>query len=128
MSNIEELKRISTQVRRDIVRMVTMAKSGHPGGSMSSAGEGMPKAATHSSCPPVTLHRFTIRCFQGPDIFQSPSLRHSDSSGPDFRDILVSKLGFPAFIRHQVLLARGFLQPAGLHWERNLTKMEIRYM
>ena len=37
MSNIEELKRISTQVRRDIVRMVTMAKSGHPGGSMSSA-------------------------------------------------------------------------------------------
>ena len=33
----EQLKQISTQVRRDIVRMVTAAKSGHPGGSMSSA-------------------------------------------------------------------------------------------
>jgi len=32
----EELKSIATQVRRDILRMVSMAKSGHPGGSMSS--------------------------------------------------------------------------------------------
>ena len=32
----EELKNIATQVRRDILRMVCMAKSGHPGGSMSS--------------------------------------------------------------------------------------------
>lgn len=32
----EELKKIASQVRRDIVRMVTGAKSGHPGGSMSS--------------------------------------------------------------------------------------------
>ena len=37
MANIQELQRISTQVRRDIIRMVTQAKSGHPGGSMSSA-------------------------------------------------------------------------------------------
>ncbi len=37
MVKIEELQRISTQIRRDIVRMVTSAKSGHPGGSMSSA-------------------------------------------------------------------------------------------
>ena len=37
MTNIEGLKKISSQVRRDIVRMVTDAKSGHPGGSMSSA-------------------------------------------------------------------------------------------
>ena len=37
MTNIQELQRISTQVRRDIIRMVTNAKSGHPGGSMSSA-------------------------------------------------------------------------------------------
>ncbi len=33
----EELTRIASQVRRDIVRMVTLASSGHPGGSMSSA-------------------------------------------------------------------------------------------
>ena len=37
MANINELQRISSQLRRDIVRMVTKAKSGHPGGSMSSA-------------------------------------------------------------------------------------------
>lgn len=37
MSNIKELQNISSQVRRDIIRMVTKAKSGHPGGSMSSA-------------------------------------------------------------------------------------------
>lgn len=37
MASIDELKRISSQVRRDIIRMVTSAGSGHPGGSMSSA-------------------------------------------------------------------------------------------
>ncbi|MBO8445389.1 MAG: transketolase [Bacteroidetes bacterium] len=37
MANIDELQRISSQVRRDIIRMVTSAGSGHPGGSMSSA-------------------------------------------------------------------------------------------
>lgn len=37
MANTNELKRISSQVRRDIIRMVTSAGSGHPGGSMSSA-------------------------------------------------------------------------------------------
>ena len=37
MANIDELKRISSQVRRDIIRMVTSAASGHPGGSLSSA-------------------------------------------------------------------------------------------
>lgn len=37
MATTDELKRISSQVRRDIIRMVTDAKSGHPGGSMSSA-------------------------------------------------------------------------------------------
>lgn len=34
MANIEELTKIASQVRRDIVRMVTTAKSGHPGGSL----------------------------------------------------------------------------------------------
>ena len=37
MKSIQELEKISSQVRRDIVRMVSKAKSGHPGGSMSSA-------------------------------------------------------------------------------------------
>ncbi|WP_103327600.1 transketolase [Bacteroidetes bacterium endosymbiont of Geopemphigus sp.] len=34
MSNIESLKRICTQTRRDILRMVHGAKSGHPGGAL----------------------------------------------------------------------------------------------
>jgi transketolase len=34
MTNIDELKRLSTQVRRDIVRMVHAVASGHPGGSL----------------------------------------------------------------------------------------------
>ena len=37
MTKVEELKRIASQVRRDIIRMVTGAQSGHPGGSLSSA-------------------------------------------------------------------------------------------
>lgn len=36
MCEANQLSKISTQVRRDILRMVTLAKSGHPGGSMSS--------------------------------------------------------------------------------------------
>jgi len=34
MAEINELKRIASQVRRDIVRMVHGAQSGHPGGSL----------------------------------------------------------------------------------------------
>ena len=37
MKNIKELEKTASQVRRDIVRMVSQANSGHPGGSMSSA-------------------------------------------------------------------------------------------
>ncbi|MCO5248974.1 MAG: transketolase [Chitinophagales bacterium] len=37
MAEIDQLKRTATQVRRDIVRMVGNAKSGHPGGSLGCA-------------------------------------------------------------------------------------------
>ena len=37
MATKEELIKISSQVRRDIIRMVTASQSGHPGGSLSSA-------------------------------------------------------------------------------------------
>lgn len=37
MKTIEELKSLATQVRRDILRMVHGAKSGHPGGSLGCA-------------------------------------------------------------------------------------------
>ncbi|MDR0972116.1 MAG: transketolase [Bacteroidales bacterium] len=35
MNKVEELERIALQVRRDIIRMVFNAQSGHPGGSLS---------------------------------------------------------------------------------------------
>ena len=35
--NIQELKQMAMQVRRDIIRMVSHAKSGHPGGSLGCA-------------------------------------------------------------------------------------------
>jgi transketolase len=34
ISDIAELKRICSQVRRDIIRMTHGAQSGHPGGSL----------------------------------------------------------------------------------------------
>ena len=37
MHTINELEKIATQVRRDIIRMVHAAKSGHPGGSLGCA-------------------------------------------------------------------------------------------
>lgn len=37
MKNITELEKLATQVRRDIIRMVHQAKSGHPGGSLGCA-------------------------------------------------------------------------------------------
>jgi transketolase len=37
MASIQELKNISSQVRRDIVRMVHQVQSGHPGGSLGCA-------------------------------------------------------------------------------------------
>lgn len=37
MNQLENLENISSQVRRDIIRMVSKVNSGHPGGSMSSA-------------------------------------------------------------------------------------------
>lgn len=37
MKTVKELQTIATQVRRDILRMTTAAKSGHPGGSLGTA-------------------------------------------------------------------------------------------
>ena len=34
MADIEQLKKIASQVRRDIIRMVHAPQSGHPGGSL----------------------------------------------------------------------------------------------
>ena len=34
-SNVQELQAIAKKTRRDIIEMITAAKSGHPGGSLS---------------------------------------------------------------------------------------------
>lgn len=84
----EELQRIASQVRRDIIRMVHSAKSGHPGGSLSST-EIMTslyfnvmkhdpanwkrdaKGTMPSFFPPDTLHRYIIQYLRVPDISTS---------------------------------------------------------
>ena len=37
MTNLNELKKLATQVRRDILRMTHAVQSGHPGGSLGCA-------------------------------------------------------------------------------------------
>ncbi len=37
MADIKYLTKVATQVRRDIIRMINLAKSGHPGGALSAA-------------------------------------------------------------------------------------------
>ena len=37
MATISELEKISTQVRRDVLRMIHAVKSGHPGGALGCA-------------------------------------------------------------------------------------------
>ena len=57
MQTNDQLKAISTQVRRDILRMVCMAKSGHPGGSMSSTDILVSLYFNHMNQNPATWRR-----------------------------------------------------------------------
>ncbi|MBP5332595.1 MAG: transketolase [Bacteroidales bacterium] len=57
MQTKDQLKAISTQVRRDILRMVCMAKSGHPGGSMSSTDILVSLYFNHMNQNPATWRR-----------------------------------------------------------------------
>ena len=57
MYNNNQLKAITTQVRRDILRMVCMAKSGHPGGSMSSTDILVSLYFNHMNQNPATWRR-----------------------------------------------------------------------
>ena len=68
MQSAEDLKKTASQVRRDIIRMVTKAKSGHPGGSMSCADFLTALYFNVMDHNPVTSLRFTTRFFQDPAI------------------------------------------------------------
>jgi len=94
MRSTEDLKKIDSQVRRDIIRMVALAKSGHPGGSMSSTDFMTALYFEVMDQDPATWTRegagqdTFIQSSQEPDISRSLSWPVSASSGPASRDIL----------------------------------------
>ena len=105
MQSTEDLKKIASQVRRDIIRMVVKANSGHPGGSMSSAdfmtalyfnvmdmirrhGRAKGRIRTCSSCRPDISPQCITQSFRGQDISRPPSSARSVSSEAAFKDTL----------------------------------------
>src|SRR5260370_15786008 len=81
--SIDELQTIAKRVRRDIVTMITAAKSGHPGGSLSAV-ELI-----------VELYFNTIRI---------------DPANPKWadRDRFILSKGHPAPVLYSVMAARGY--------------------
>lgn len=71
MKTNDQLKTIATQVRRDILRMVSKAGSGHPGGSMSSTDVMTALYFNHMNQDPATW----TRSGKGQDMF-IPSAGH----------------------------------------------------
>ena len=89
MKSTEELSNIASQIRRDIIRMVTAAKSGHPGGSMSSA------------------DFLTALYFQVMD--QDPATWTRSADG---QDAFILSAGHLAPVYYAVLARAGYLDPA----------------
>ena len=86
---IQELTDIASQVRRDIVRMVTAAKSGHPGGSMSST------------------DILTALFFN--EMEQDPATWTRDAKG---QDAFILSAGHLAPVYYSVLARAGYFDPA----------------
>lgn len=91
MKTIEELKAIASQVRRDIIRMVTTAKSGHPGGSL-------------SSTDILTALYFS-------EMKQDPATWRRDALG---QDAFIPSAGHLAPVYYAVLARAGYFEPARL--------------
>ena len=87
--SIQELTDIASQVRRDIVRMVTAAKSGHPGGSM-------------SSTDILTALYFS-------EMHQNPATWTRDAKG---QDAFILSAGHLAPVYYAVLARAGYFDPA----------------
>ena len=87
--NIQELTDIASQVRRDIVRMVTAAKSGHPGGSM-------------SSTDILTALYFN-------EMEQDPATWTRDAKG---QDAFILSAGHLAPVYYSILARAGYFDPA----------------
>ncbi|MBQ1866566.1 MAG: transketolase [Bacteroidales bacterium] len=91
MASKEELKGIASQVRRDIIRMVSMAGSGHPGGSMSSTDF-------------MTALYFNV-------MDQTPETWTRDGKG---QDVFILSAGHLAPVLYAVLARRGYFPAAEL--------------
>ncbi len=91
MKTIEELTAIASQVRRDIIRMVTIAKSGHPGGSL-------------SSTDILTALYFS-------EMKQDPATWRRDALG---QDAFIPSAGHLAPVYYAVLARAGYFEPAKL--------------
>lgn len=91
MANIETLKKTATQIRRDIVRMVNMAGSGHPGGSL-------------SSTDVVTALYFSV-------MKHNPATWTRDSKG---QDVFIPSAGHLAPIYYAALARAGYFPVAEL--------------
>ena len=89
--SIQELTDIASQVRRDIVRMVTAAKSGHPGGSM-------------SSTDILTALYFN-------EMHQYPATWTRDAKG---QDAFILSAGHLAPVYYSILARAGYFDPAKL--------------
>lgn len=89
MKTIEELTAIASQVRRDIIRMVTTAKSGHPGGSL-------------SSTDILTALYFS-------EMKQDPATWRRDALG---QDAFIPSAGHLAPVYYAVLARAGYFDPA----------------
>ena len=87
--SIQELTDIASQVRRDIVRMVTAAKSGHPGGSM-------------SSTDILTALYFN-------EMHQYPATWTRDAKG---QDAFILSAGHLAPVYYSILARAGYFDPA----------------
>ena len=91
MASKEELKGIASQVRRDIIRMVSMAGSGHPGGSMSSTDF-------------MTALYFNV-------MDQTPETWTRDGHG---QDVFILSAGHLAPVLYAVLARRGYFPASEL--------------
>jgi transketolase len=96
--SIEELKEIARTIRRDIIEMVTTAKSGHPGGSLSAADI-------------VTALYFRVM--------------HVDPKRPDWpdRDRFILSKGHACPVWYAALAERGYFDKAHLRTLRRLNSI-----
>ncbi len=91
MKTNQELSDIASQVRRDIIRMVTAAKSGHPGGSL-------------SSTDILTTLFFS-------EMKQDPATWTREAKG---QDAFIPSAGHLAPVYYAVLARAGYFDPAKL--------------